>query len=111
MRFILPIAGKAYRELAPLLHVRVSGVGDTALGEKVCQATAEFIRGLGRPPRLRDLGIPKTDLPSIAQEAMESKSVRANPDPSRSATRWKSSKRHGESIPRNGGRRRERLGD
>src|SRR5438093_3305998 len=38
MRFNLPIAGKAYRELAPLLHVRVSGAGDTALGEKVCQA-------------------------------------------------------------------------
>jgi len=81
MRFNLPIAGKAYRELAPLLHVRISGAGDTALGEKVCQATAEFIRGLGLPPRLRDLGIPKTDLPSIAQEAMESKSVRANPRP------------------------------
>ena len=81
MRFNLPIAGKAYRELAPLLHVRVSGAGDTALGEKVCQATAEFIRGLGLPQRLWDLGIPKTDLPSIAQEAMESKSVRANPRP------------------------------
>jgi alcohol dehydrogenase class IV len=81
MRFNLPIAGKAYRELAPLLGVRVSGAGDVVLGEQVCQAIGEFIRGLGLPQRLRDLGIPKTDLRSIAEDAMESKSVRANPRP------------------------------
>jgi len=81
MRFNLPIAGKAYRELAPLLLVRLTRTEDAALGENVCQATSEFIRGLGLPQRLRDLGIPKADLPSIAAEALESKSVRANPRP------------------------------
>ena len=81
MRFNLPIAGKAYRELAPLLHVPSTRSGDAAFGENVCQATSEFIRGLGLPQRLRDLGIPKADLPSIAAEALESKSVRANPRP------------------------------
>ena len=81
MRFNLPIAGKAYRELAPLLHVPSTRSGDAALGENVCQATSEFIRGLGLPQRLRDLGIAKADLPSIAAEALESKSVRANPRP------------------------------
>ena len=81
MRFNLPIAGKAYRELAPQLHVRFPRTGDAALGENVCQATSEFIRGLGLPQRLRDLGIPKADLPSIAAEAIQSKSVRANPRP------------------------------
>jgi len=81
MRFNLPIAGKAYRELAPLLHVPSTRSGDGALGENVCQATSEFIRGLGLPQRLRDLGIAKADLPSIAAEALESKSVRANPRP------------------------------
>src|SRR5438094_3578002 len=81
MRFNLPIAGKAYRELAPLLHVPSTRSGDATLGENVCQATSEFIRGLGLPQRLRDLGIAKADLPSIAAEALESKSVRANPRP------------------------------
>src|SRR6184192_4832035 len=81
MRFNLPIAGKAYRELAPLLLVRLPRTGDAALGENVCQATSEFIRGLGLHQRLRDLGIAKADLPSIAAEALESKSVRANPRP------------------------------
>src|SRR5205823_13832050 len=52
MRFNLPIAGQVYRELAPLLHVPVSGTGDVALGESVCQATANFIRSLGLPGRL-----------------------------------------------------------
>jgi maleylacetate reductase len=81
MRFNIPIAAKAYRTLAPVLRVRADGVDDGALGESVCNATAELIRGLGLSQRLRDLGISKADLPSIAEEALESKSVRANPRP------------------------------
>ena len=81
MRFNIPIAATAYRGLAPILGVKGGGLGDAALGEKVCEATAMFVRGLGLPQRLRDLGIPRGDLPSVAEEAMESKSVRANPRP------------------------------
>src|SRR3989449_3506834 len=51
MRFNLPIAGRAYRELAPLLGIRVSGAGDAALGENVCEATAGFIRSPRAPWR------------------------------------------------------------
>jgi 1,3-propanediol dehydrogenase len=51
------------------------------VGEKVCAAVSEFVRGLGVPQRLRDLGIPEADLPSIAQESLSSKSVQANPRP------------------------------
>jgi len=81
MRFNIPIATTAYRGLAPILGVKGGGLGDAALGEKVCEATAMFVRGFGLPQRLRDLGIPRGDLPSVAEEAMESKSVRANPRP------------------------------
>ena len=81
MRFNIPIATTAYRDLAPILGVKGEGLGDAALGEEVCKATATFVRGLGLPQRLRDLGIPRGDLPSVAEEAMESKSVRANPRP------------------------------
>jgi len=78
MRFNLPIAGRAYRDLARPLRVETkSGDG----GERVCEAVFEFVRGLGIPQRLRDLGIPKADLPSIAQESLSSKSVQANPRP------------------------------
>jgi len=81
MRFNLPVASRAYRELAPALGLRTEGIPAEDLGEKVCDATARLIRDLGLTQRLRDLGIPKADLPSIAVEAMESKSVRANPRP------------------------------
>src|SRR5437773_10756403 len=68
MRFNLPIAGKAYRELAPLLHVPSTRSGDAALGENVCQATSEFIRGLGLPQRLRDLGIARSEERRVGKE-------------------------------------------
>jgi maleylacetate reductase len=78
MRFNLPIAGRAYRDLAGLLHI---GKDSKDVGERVCAAVSEFVRGLEIPQRLRDLGIPKEDLPSIAQESLSSKSVQANPRP------------------------------
>src|SRR5256885_16261392 len=59
MRFNLPIAGNAYRELAPRLHVRVSGTGDVALGGSVCRAPRNFFHSLGLAGRLRYIGIPK----------------------------------------------------
>ena len=79
MRFNIPIATRAYRELAPLMGVRAAGIADANLGESVCQASSRFIHGLGLPQRLRDVGIPRRDLPAVAEEAMESKSVQANP--------------------------------
>src|SRR5712691_11494603 len=78
MRFNLPIAGRAYRDLARPLHVETDS-GD--VGERVCAAVSEFVRGLGIPQRLRDIGIPKMDLPSVAEESLSSKSVQANPRP------------------------------
>jgi len=85
MRFNIPIAGPAYRELARAFGLTPEGLGDSDLGETVCRATVRFIKGLDLPQRLRDIGIPKADLPSIAEEALESKSVRANPRPVASA--------------------------
>ena len=80
MRFNIPVAMDAYRELAPILHVAASD--DSALtGEAVCRATSDFIRHLGLRQRLRDLGIPRADLPRIAEVALQSASVRHNPRP------------------------------
>ena len=85
MRFNLPVATRAYRELAPLMGLEADELGEADLGEKVCASTAGFIKALGLPQRLRDIGIPRTDLPAVAEEALESKSVRANPRPVTSA--------------------------
>jgi maleylacetate reductase len=78
MRFNLLVAGAAYRDLA-----RPFGLEPRAadIGEEVCDAVFHFVRGLGLPTRLRDLGIPKADLPSVAEAALSSRAVQANPRP------------------------------
>lgn len=78
MRFNLPVASAAYGGLAEPLHVARGG---SNVGERVCDAVAQFVLGLGLPTRLRDLGIPKTDLPPLAEASLSSKSVQANPRP------------------------------
>lgn len=80
MRFNLPVASQAFAQLGVALRLEPAALPRDS-GERVCQAVSRFIRGLGLPQRLRVLGILKSDLPSIAAEAMESKSVRANPRP------------------------------
>jgi maleylacetate reductase len=78
MRFNLPVAEVVYRDLARPLRVESRGA-DT--GGKVCDAVSRFVQALGLPARLRDLGIPEVDLSSIAEAALSSKSVQANPLP------------------------------
>ena len=77
MRFNLPIAESAYGSLAAALNVREG----PDVPEQVVRATAEFIRHLGLPQRLRDMGIPEDSLPSLAEEALQSSAVRNNPRP------------------------------
>jgi alcohol dehydrogenase len=81
MRFNLPVASEAYRVLGTALGAWIDVARRAELGEEVCDATARFIQDLGLPSRLRELGIPRGDLPAIAEEALESKSVQANPRP------------------------------
>jgi len=83
MRFNLPVAAGVYGSLAPALGVAAVGRNAPDVGEDVCGAVAAFVRGLGLPTRLRDLGIPKTDLPLVAEDALLSKAVQANPRPVR----------------------------
>jgi len=85
MRFNLPVATAAYRALAPTLGSRIQHSESPQLAEEVCDAVTQFIREFGLPSRLRDLGIPKTDLPAVAEEAMRSQSVQRNPRPLRDA--------------------------
>ncbi len=83
MRFNLPVADAAYRRLAGAFDPRLRRAQAQKVPEQVCEATAEFIRQFRLPSELRELGIPATDLPSVAEEAMNSKAVRNNPRPLR----------------------------
>lgn len=85
MRFNLPVAEPAYRALAPAFGLSVDGAEPHALAEDVCRAMTDFIRRFRLPSRLRDLGIPRAELPAVAEEAMESQAVRRNPRPLRNA--------------------------
>jgi len=83
MRFNLPVAGPAYAQLAPVFGLKAADSPRT--GEAVCRAVTDFIRQFRLPHRLRELGIPKTDLPAVAADALQSQSVRRNPRPLRDA--------------------------
>jgi maleylacetate reductase len=83
MRFNLPVAGPAYGRLAPVFGLKAAEVPRTA--EAVCRAVTDFIRQFRLPSRLRELGIPKSDLPAVAADALQSQSVRRNPRPLRDA--------------------------
>ena len=83
MRFNLPVAGPAYARLAPVFGLKAADSPRT--GEAVCRAVTDFIRQFRLPYRLRELGIPKADLPAVAADALQSQSVRRNPRPLRDA--------------------------
>ena len=83
MRFNLPVARSAYSQLAPVFGLKVADSPE--ISEAVLRAMTDFIRQFRLPSRLRDLGIPRTDLPAVAAEAMQSQSVRRNPRPLRDA--------------------------
>jgi len=69
--------------LAPVFGLKAADSPRAA--EAVCRAVTDFIRQFRLPHRLRDLGIPKTDLPAVAADALQSQSVRRNPRPLRDA--------------------------
>jgi len=83
MRFNLPVAGPAYAQLAPVFGLKAADSPRT--GEAVCRAVTDFIRQFRLPQRLGEIGIPKTDLPAVAADALQSQSVRRNPRPLRDA--------------------------
>lgn len=68
LRFNAPRAGEAYGELAGIIfpelpkRIRAKAFPD---------AMAALALGLGLPPRLRDVGIPKDALPRLADDAMK----------------------------------------
>lgn len=81
MRFNLAVGVAAYPPLAPALGVPTAGRKDQDVAEDVCRAMSDFVRRLGLPQRLRDLGIERQGLEVVALEALSSAAVRSNPIP------------------------------
>ncbi len=81
MRFNSTVGRDAYRGLALALGVTIAGRKPEDIAEEVCRETADFIRRLGLPQRLRDLGIPRESLRALAEDALQSDAVKNNPRP------------------------------
>jgi maleylacetate reductase len=59
-----------------------SGSGDPAAAvEALAQRIDELARQMGLPRRLRDVGVPETDLPELAQLGYRNRNVQNNPRP------------------------------
>jgi aldehyde dehydrogenase (NAD+) len=70
-----------YRLVAEAMGVDVRGMSDEAAGFAAATAIAEFVRASGLPTRLRDVGVPETDLAACAETAMSDGSIVYNAKP------------------------------
>lgn len=57
----------------------LAGRNDRELAERACRAVHDLVQSIGLPQRLRDVGVAEQDLPALAQAAMSSRAVQANP--------------------------------
>lgn len=71
MRFNSAEAGPAYAALAPHVFPGIAGGGTQETTAAFITALEDLSRRLGVPQKLRDVGIPKTAVPQMAEEAMK----------------------------------------
>ena len=64
-----------------MLVRRPRGFSDEAASEAAARAVDDFILKLGMPHRLRELEIPREDLPDIAELVLTDGGCRTNPVP------------------------------
>jgi alcohol dehydrogenase class IV len=83
MRFNREVLEREQARLAGALGVRRDGMSDAVAAETAAGAVADLLRRIGMPTRLRDLGVPQTDLAAIADDAMHDYFLRGNPRPVR----------------------------
>lgn len=77
-------ADATYEELLPA--ARAMGISETGLSpigvvQAMANEIAAWVGKMGLPQRLREAGVPETDLPNLAEIAFESKTVQNNPKP------------------------------
>ncbi len=82
MRFNADVAAEAYREAGLAMGVDTrDAADDTAAVEKVAQAVARLVAAVGLPTRYRDVGVPESDLPAIAEGSLADAAIVYNPKP------------------------------
>ena len=81
MEYNRPASAHQQALLARAAGIDTQGMSDEAAAEAVARVVDEFILDLGMPHRLRELEIPREDLPVIAELALEDGAGRNNPVP------------------------------
>jgi alcohol dehydrogenase class IV len=81
MRFNRDAAAAELAEAAEALGVPRDGRGDAELAEAAAQRVFDMVGRMGLPQRLRDAGVRADDLPRLARQTFEGRTVHNNPRP------------------------------
>lgn len=86
LRYNLDATAPQQAALARAMGVAGEKEDDRAAGGRAIAFIAGLREESGLPGRLREVGVPEADLPSLAEEALHSRAVKANPKPITSAS-------------------------
>lgn len=81
MRFNLDAVTQQLAQVAEAMGIHRNGLTELEVAEKGVEAVFRLIRELNLPHRLRDVGVAESDLPKLAREMINSKTVQQNPKP------------------------------
>ncbi|MFQ5692505.1 MAG: iron-containing alcohol dehydrogenase family protein [Nitrospinota bacterium] len=81
LRYNLDATAPQQAELARAMGVAREGEEDAEAGRRGIDFITRLREEAGPAGRLRKVGVPESDIPSLAEEAMESRAVKANPKP------------------------------
>jgi maleylacetate reductase len=81
MRFNLDATSPQLALVAGAMGIALSGQSDQAAAQAAIDRVSDFICQLGLPQHLQDAGVIHSQLPQLAQLALQSSAVQANPRP------------------------------
>ena len=83
MRFNLDATAPLLAQGAEAMGISLAGRSAESAAEEAIQRIYDLIGQMKLPQRLRDVGVQETDLPHLAQVALQSRAVQSNPKPIR----------------------------
>lgn len=83
MDYNRPVTADRQAVIARAIGVDTRGMSDEEAAGAAAERMREFIKGLGVPTRLRDVGVTEDDFAGIAKDALEDLVVATNPRPIR----------------------------
>ena len=81
MEYNRPVSVAKQALLARSAGIDTRSMSDEAAAEAAARAVDDLILGMGMPHRLRELEIPREDLPAIAEEVLHDRPAQTNAIP------------------------------